>query len=90
MKNKNAVLGLAAAMFYASSSVADYNEATKFTTTTKPHKPSSKNKPSKRGWVRSQPSPHFGLRSTPVTAITPKGPKRMKLKNALKHNYQFV
>lgn len=61
-----------------------------FIVSSKPTKPKSKNKPSKRGWYRSPESPYFGQRSNPVTAKLPNGEtKRMKLKNALKHNYEF-
>lgn len=37
----------------------------------------------------STPSPYFGERSKIVTAITPKGFKKMKLKNAVKKQLQF-
>lgn len=55
----------------------------------KPHKPTAKNKPSKNRWRRSEPSPYFGRRSKVVTAITNKGPQKMKLKTALKKEFKF-
>ena len=40
-------------------------------------------------WKPSPQSEYFGQRSKIVTATTSKGPKKMKLKNALKQNYKF-
>lgn len=55
----------------------------------KPRRLKSKNKPSKAYWRTSPPSEYFGKRSMIVTAETPKGEKQMKLKNALKKNFEF-
>lgn len=40
-------------------------------------------------WKPSPQSEYFGKRSKIVTAETPKGPKQMKLKNALKKGLEF-
>lgn len=55
----------------------------------KPHKPTSKNKPSKNRWRWSEPSEYFGQRSKIVSAQTPKGEQLMKMKTALKGNFPF-
>lgn len=59
-------------------------------TPTKPNKPTAKNKPSKARWRTAEPSRYFGRRSKIVTAETPKGPQKMKLKNALKKDFEFT
>lgn len=42
-----------------------------------------------KGWSDARPSEYFGQRSKIVVAKTPKGEKLMKLKNALKGNYEW-
>lgn len=85
MRKLASIIGLAAMMSLSTEPSTEF----KITKNPDPKKPTSKNKPSKGRWRSSPTSEYFGRRSKVVTAITPKGPQKMKLKNALKKDFQF-
>ncbi|SEG38803.1 hypothetical protein SAMN05421847_2157 [Halpernia humi] len=83
------VIGAMASMLITNAFVAGGSVVTG-APSTKPNKPNAKNKPSKARWRTAEPSRYFGRRSKIVTAETPKGPQKMKLKNALKKDFEFT
>ncbi|WP_313214105.1 hypothetical protein [Soonwooa sp.] len=77
------IAGLAASLFGLSTSNSVVNEFKNF------ERHFSPKQPKQNGWRDSQPSEYFGQRSKIVIASTPRGERKMKLKNALKGGYQF-
>ena len=85
---KKGLLGLAAIMFGMAGTSQNGEKLMDFVESPQT-KPTAKKETSLKGWRRSPDSEYFGRRSEIVNAYTKRGTKQMKLKNALKGNYEF-